>query len=82
MIAGVGVASQLMSLFKLMFGHPQMLVIKELTQEETLTTVNKRKLIRSLSSVYNQEGLEGEEGEDEEKELSQFENRHSFTPQR
>lgn len=69
-IAGVGVTSQLMSLFKLMFGHPQMLVIKELATEDAFNTgTSKRRLIRSLSSVFNTDDKYQEDEKDEAKEI-------------
>lgn len=54
-MAAVSFASQLMSLFKLFFGHPNLLIIKELDTKELKEEANAKKLIKSMSTVYNQD---------------------------
>lgn len=54
-MSGVGFASQLMSLFKLFFGHPNLLIIKELETKDQQEKSCAKKLIKSMSTVYNHE---------------------------
>lgn len=55
-IAFVGVASQALSMFKLVFGRPRMLVIESVeVDEEIRSGKNTARLIKKLSSVFNNE---------------------------
>lgn len=55
-IAIVGVASQALSMFKLVFGRPRMLVIESVeVDEEIRSGKNTARLIKKLSSVFNNE---------------------------
>lgn len=54
-MAGLGVASQFMSIFKMFFGHPQLLIIEEVKEEDEKPTTDTKKLIKKLSSVFNNE---------------------------
>lgn len=46
-------ASQFLSLFKMLFGHPQLLIVEEVKEEDDKPTIDKEHLIKKLSSVFN-----------------------------
>lgn len=45
--------SQLVSIFKLLFGKPQVMILQSVAVEKTEEKRNKGQFIKRLSSVYN-----------------------------
>lgn len=52
-MAAVGLISQLVSIFKLLFGKPQVMILESVAVEKTDERRNKGQFIKRLSSVYN-----------------------------
>ena len=41
------------AIFKMLFGHPQMLIVQEIKDDDVKPSSDKKKLIKKLSSIYN-----------------------------
>jgi hypothetical protein len=51
-VAGVGISSQLISILKLLFGRPQVMILESVAVNPE-NTKKKGQLMRSLSTVFN-----------------------------
>lgn len=64
-MAAVGIMSQLVSIFKLLFGKPQVMILQSVAVEKTEDRRKKGQFIKRLSSVYNLEEV-GQENQAED----------------